>query len=104
MVGRRRFRELVVPRILAVDDELVIRQFTHDALTDDGFEVKTAATTSEALALAKKEAFDLFVCDVNVPEINGFGLRDEVKKIGRFAQTPFLFVSGADPQMRAFRF
>ena len=61
-----------IKRILVVDDSPTERfQFT-EVLTANGYEVMTAGTGEEAIAMAKSHQPDLVLMDVIMPGINGF--------------------------------
>jgi putative two-component system response regulator len=61
-------------RILIVDDEEPIRRSLVRLLDRVGFECETAADAAEARRLLTAEAFDLMLCDVNMPGESGFSL------------------------------
>jgi len=58
-------------RVLIVDDESNMRKTLGDILADDGYDVATAATGEEAVALCAAERFDIVLMDVRMPGING---------------------------------
>lgn len=58
-------------RILVVDDEANLRQTVARVLQRAGFEVTTAASGKEGLALLSKQAFDLVYMDIRMPDMNG---------------------------------
>ncbi len=65
--------------ILVADDEKEIREVLHLLLSSEGYEVVTACNGREALSLAC-EAIDLYILDVNMPELNGFMAGAEIRK------------------------
>lgn len=60
--------------ILVAEDDAPIRLVLEDALRGAGYAVRTAADGRAALAILLTEDVDLVLLDVNMPEINGFGL------------------------------
>lgn len=54
-------------RILVLDDEEVICEVIEEALAKQDYEVKSAYTGEEAIALIEKEAFDLLLVDLKLP-------------------------------------
>jgi two-component system response regulator MprA len=64
----------VRPRILIVDDEANHARVMSIGLELEGFEVKTAADSSQALALLGTGSFDLAVVDLMMPGTNGIQL------------------------------
>ncbi len=59
------------PKILCVDDEPAIRELLHRVLTDDGYDVMTAADGREALKAATQQQPDLILLDIMMPGLNG---------------------------------
>ena len=65
--------------ILVADDEKEIREVLCLLLSSEGYEVVTACDGNEAVRLACKE-IDLYILDVNMPEMNGFMAGAEIRK------------------------
>ena len=57
--------------VLVVDDEAVIRDTLAEFLTGEGFAVATAATGEAAVKLAAGRAFDVCLCDLHLPHMDG---------------------------------
>jgi response regulator RpfG family c-di-GMP phosphodiesterase len=69
-------------RILVVDDEIVIRALLVDILTEEGFEVETAASAPVALdMLVTPGNFVILFTDIMMPDMNGIELIREARKI-----------------------
>ena len=68
-------------QILHVDDDPDIRLLISASLRDLGYIVATASTKAEAVALAEKIKFDLFILDVRLPDGNGIELCQQVKEL-----------------------
>jgi two-component system, cell cycle sensor histidine kinase and response regulator CckA len=69
------------PRILVVDDEEPIRTFAQRTLEASGFQVIVASSAAEALDIVQREApFDLFVLDVNLPDMTGYDLARQLRR------------------------
>lgn len=62
------------PRALVVDDDAGIARFLTRCLSSWGWEVEECHTIASALAAFPKGAFDLAVCDVNLPDGDGIAL------------------------------
>ena len=58
-------------RILIIEDEKNLRLLYQQDLERDGFEVVTAATAAEGLAMVEAEAPDLVVMDIRLPGMDG---------------------------------
>src|SRR5258708_8191598 len=67
--------------LLIVDDEPIIRESLGEFLTQEGFAVSVAGSAEDALVQAQKTRFDLVLCDVQLPGIDGIELLDRLLKI-----------------------
>ena len=68
-------------QILHVDDDPDIRLMMSACLQEFGYVVATAATNAEALELAERVKFDLFILDVRLPDGNGVELCQKVNQL-----------------------
>src|SRR5690606_33888906 len=64
-------------RILVVDDEANIRKLLEEILTEEGYEVTTAADAEEARQARKRADFDLVLLDIWMPDTDGISLLKE---------------------------
>src|SRR6516164_9705768 len=78
-------------RILAVDDDLKIQMVIKDYLEDDGYQVQTASNGEECLAAVRKDAIDLILLDMVLPDADGLSL---INRIRADTRTPIIVVSG----------
>jgi CheY-like chemotaxis protein/predicted regulator of Ras-like GTPase activity (Roadblock/LC7/MglB family) len=83
-----------MPKVLVVDDSLSVRKVVQRALESRRIEVLSAASGSEALEQIGREAPDLIVCDVIMPDMDGYQICDFVKKHETLGHTPVLLISG----------
>ncbi len=83
-----------MPKVLVVDDSLSVRKVVQRALESKRIEVLSAASGSEAMEQIAREAPDLIVCDVIMPDMDGYQICDFVKKHPTLGQTPVLLISG----------
>jgi DNA-binding NtrC family response regulator len=67
--------------ILIVDDEPLIRQTLTEYLTQEGFAVTACGDGEEALARAAERPFDVALCDVQMPGLDGLELLERLRKI-----------------------
>lgn len=59
------------PRILVVDDELIVCESCQRILEEEGLEVETASNGAEAFAKMKENPFDIVITDLKMPGIDG---------------------------------
>lgn len=79
-------------KVLIVDDDAGVMSVLRRALEADGYTVSIARTGSDALKLAKREAFDAIILDIVLDDLDGF----EVCARLRAAEvwTPILLITG----------
>ncbi|AFZ23065.1 PAS domain S-box [Cylindrospermum stagnale PCC 7417] len=67
-------------QILVVDDDADIRELTAFILTQSGAQVTTAATAAQALDRLNQSVPDLLLCDIGMPEMDGYFLIRQIRK------------------------
>lgn len=67
-------------RVLVVDDEIEIRNLMKEFVEHFGYEAETAADGREALELVGRRPFDIIITDIQMPDISGLDLIDNIKK------------------------
>src|SRR5262245_54264568 len=67
--------------VLIVDDELLIRDTLAEYLAQEGFAVAARGSGEEALQLAAERRFDVALCDVQLPGMDGIELLERLLKI-----------------------
>ena len=80
-------------RILCTEDDADARDMLVCILENEGYHVTVTGNSAHALAIAKREAFDLILVDSWMPGLSGSGLTTEIRKFNQ--STPILFYSGA---------
>ncbi len=68
-------------RLLIVDDEPIIRDSLAEFLAQEGYAVTAVGSAEEALARAQATRFDLALCDVQLPGIDGLELLDRLLRL-----------------------
>ncbi|MBL4794271.1 MAG: response regulator [Pseudomonadales bacterium] len=81
-------------RILAIDDQLVMRRMLKAALIND-FDVEVAKDGVEAYDMVTKNKvnYDLVITDLNMPNLDGIGLIKKLRGLKRYNGIPILVVS-----------
>ena len=78
-------------KVLVVDDmQTVLEQA--ESLLKDKFEVRLALNTAEALRLVGEELPDIILCDINMPDTDGFALVEALKRNESFKEIPVIFM------------
>lgn len=86
---------LVSPRVLVVEDEMLVALLIVDMVTELGFEVVgPAMRLAPALAMAREEEFDLAILDINLASEKSFAIADVLVRRG----IPFIFATGYGAQ------
>ncbi|GIE93572.1 ATP-binding response regulator [Paractinoplanes rishiriensis] len=83
------------PRVLVVDHDDAVRQAIEEGLRAGGADVVACADGREGLALSRSGEFDLIVCDMQSPEVDGFSLLAALEQDPTTRQTPVLGLSAA---------
>jgi CheY-like chemotaxis protein len=81
-------------KVLVVDDSLSVRKVVERALVARQLEVVSAASGNEAIAQFEREQPDLVVCDVVMPDRDGYDICRFVKSHPRLGRVPVLLISG----------
>jgi len=79
-------------RILIVDDAATVRMYHRDILESSGYSVEEALNGIEALEKALQAPFDLYVVDINMPRLDGYGFLQELRRQD-IPQSPAIMVS-----------
>lgn len=83
-------------RILAVDDSPLILKLTENVLSRAGYQVFTASSGPEALALVDRVRPDLITLDVTMPEMNGYEVCRRLRQNPVTAHAPILILTSLD--------
>ena len=81
-------------RVLLIEDEHHLREALRRGLSEAGDEVVGAATGPEGLRLAREQVFDVIVCDILLPGLNGFQVCRRLRE--QAVWTPVLLLTAKD--------
>jgi len=70
-----------MPKILVIDDEKAIRSVVKEILEAEGWQVQECSNGAEALSSIQKENFDILLCDIKMPKLNGEELFQKVTEL-----------------------
>ncbi len=81
-----------MPKILIIDDEKAIRNALRDILLFEKYEVEEAADGAEGLRMAEATPFDLILCDIKMPKMDGLELLSKLQVSN--PDVPIVMISG----------
>ena len=96
------FREIkpsTMKKVLVIDDTSEIRMIISESLNLYGFHTLVAEDGVSGIEIAKEEAPDLIICDVNMPNLDGYGTLTAIRQDDATATIPFIFLSGATEKL-----
>jgi len=79
--------------ILIIEDNTNMRENTSEFLELAGYNVVAAENGKEGLDLARKNIPDLILCDIMMPELDGYGVRRALENIPELVGVPFVYLS-----------
>lgn len=88
--------------ILVIEDTPAMRENIAEILELAPYEVVLAANGKEGIERARQTRPDLILCDIGMPELDGFGVLHILRKDPAFADIPFVFLT-AKAEMADFR-
>jgi CheY-like chemotaxis protein len=90
--------------ILLIDDEAIIIQSLRRLLQRDGYEITTAATGREGLAALEAHAYEVILCDMRMPDLDGPGFYRELERRHPHLVSRVIFLTGdvLSPDAQAF--
>jgi CheY-like chemotaxis protein/predicted regulator of Ras-like GTPase activity (Roadblock/LC7/MglB family) len=83
-----------VAKVFVVDDSVSVRKAVERLLAPRGLAVTSCASGNEALARLPGEAPDLVICDLVLPDLDGYEVCRWLRQVPALAATPVLFISG----------
>lgn len=80
-------------KLLLIEDNFDVRENTAEILELANYHVWTAANGKEGVMLAKKHLPDLIICDIMMPELDGYGVLHILSHDQKTAMIPFIFLT-----------
>jgi DNA-binding response OmpR family regulator len=81
-------------KILVVDDEKMIRDLLKEYLVRLGYEIKEAADGEQAIKELGREDFDLLICDIEMPNKDGWQVIKEARSNPKTKDVPVIILTG----------
>jgi len=78
-------------KVLLLEDDKVLSQTLYEILSQHDFEVTTVENGEQAIDLTFKNSYDIYLFDINLPDMNGIDLVRGLKEADD--QTPTIFIS-----------
>lgn len=79
-------------KILIIDDEKSIRKTLREILEYEKYQVDEASDGAEGMGMIQKEKYDIILCDIKMPKMDGIELLDKVMQLS--IDTPVVMISG----------
>ena len=86
-------------KVLIIEDNQDVRENTADILELSGYSVTTAENGKIGVEIAKKIAPDVIVCDIMMPELDGYGVLNALNENSDTASIPFIFLTAKTEKM-----
>jgi DNA-binding response OmpR family regulator len=80
--------------VLVIEDSSDVRSLISDMLEMSGFECMLAENGLIGVEMARRHRPDLILCDVRMPELDGYGTLEALRKDEATASLPFIFLTG----------
>lgn len=80
-------------RIVLVEDNMEMRENTAEILELAGYTVFTASNGKEGVKAVQSEMPDLVICDIMMPQLDGYGVLHMLSKNPKTAAIPFIFLT-----------
>ncbi|MEP7251557.1 MAG: sigma-54 dependent transcriptional regulator [Ginsengibacter sp.] len=81
-----------MPSILIIDDEKSIRKTLNEILSFEGYKIDEASDGEEGLKKFKEKNYDIVLCDIKMPKLDGIEFLEKAKEIND--ETPIIIISG----------
>lgn len=88
--------ETKVKRVVCIDDDNVIRKTVESILNEHGYEATGISSPLQALSLVFPLKPDLILCDIAMPELDGYEICAMLRNSTAFRHTPIVMLTGID--------
>ncbi len=92
-IGRRKITGRK-PNILVVDDSLSVRKFLSGMLNKNHYEVELAKNGQMAIDLLNQKEFDAVITDLEMPQLSGYALIEQIRSESRWEELPIIVLTG----------
>ena len=81
-------------KILVIEDEPTVAQLVVDVLSEEGHQAEALLDSVEALARIQRQSYDLVICDLRMPRLDGRDLYLALVRNGNSVQNRMIFITG----------
>jgi twitching motility two-component system response regulator PilG len=85
-----------IPRVVCIDDDVAIGKTVEYILKPQGYEATAISNPLKALSLVFQLKPDLILCDIAMPDLEGYEICAMLRKSTAFRQTPIIMLTGKD--------
>jgi CheY-like chemotaxis protein len=85
-------------KVLVIEDEEILRERILDILDTNGFSAVGAGDGRRGLQLAKEYVPELILCDIRIPELDGYEVLRALRQDPTTATIPFVFLTAENIQ------
>ena len=83
----------MMKKLLLIEDDRVLRENTAELLELSDYTVLTAPNGKVGITAAKEHLPDLIICDIMMPEVDGYGVLEDLSSDSSTQHIPFIFLS-----------
>ena len=83
----------MMKKILLIEDDRPLLQNIETFLEEEGFEIKVDNDGSKTMQIVKSWKPDLIICDINLPTVSGYEIREELLKDVKLKRIPFIYLT-----------
>lgn len=85
-----------VPRVLCIDDDQTLCKTVEKMLQEQGYEIASTTDAIASLSLCFQTRPHLILCDIAMPDLNGYEICGMLRRSTLFRQTPIVMLTGKD--------
>lgn len=85
-----------VPRIVCIDDDMTIGKTVEEILRRQGYELTLSSEPLQALSLVFQLKPDLILCNIAMPQLDGYDICAMLRRSTAFRQTPIILLTGQE--------
>ena len=89
-------RKTKIPKVVCIDDDLIVREKVKSILNQNGYEASSLSDPLKALGEVFLIKPDLILCDIAMPELDGYEICAMLRNSTIFRQTPIIMLTGIE--------